>query len=106
MPVTATCPFCGLLCDDLVVEPHNDTLRPLQGACERSLAAFARLGTPAAARVTARIGGQAAAHDAALDAAAQILKQQRRPLIGGLGIDVAGMRATLALARRLGAVID
>ncbi len=104
--VTATCPFCGLLCDDLAVEPHGDTLRPLRGACERSLAAFARLGTPGAAHVSARIAGQPAAHAAALDAAAQILRQQRRPLIGGLAIDVAGMRATLTLARRLGAVVD
>jgi formylmethanofuran dehydrogenase subunit B len=34
------------------------------------------------------------------------LQARRRPLIGGLDTDVAGMRATLALARRLGAVLD
>ena len=33
-----------------MVEPQGDSLRPAHGACERSLAAFARLGTPAAAR--------------------------------------------------------
>ena len=36
----------------------------------------------------------------------QLLQHRRRPLIGGLGTDVAGMRATLALARQLGAVVD
>ena len=71
-----------------------------------AVAAFARLGTTAAARTGARVGGKPATLDAALDAAAQLLRQRRRPLIGGLGTDVAGMRATLALARRLGAVVD
>jgi formylmethanofuran dehydrogenase subunit B len=104
--VNATCPFCGLLCDDLIVEVQGDGLRPVRGACERSLAAFARLGATAAARTGARVEGKPATLDAALDAAAQVLGQQRRPLIGGLGTDVAGMRATMALARRLGAVVD
>jgi formylmethanofuran dehydrogenase subunit B len=105
-PLTATCPFCGLLCDDLVVESAGDSLRPLQGACERSRTALARLGTSAAARAGARADGTPATHDAALDAAARLLRHARRPLIGGLGADVGGMRATLALARRLGAVVD
>jgi formylmethanofuran dehydrogenase subunit B len=105
-PVTATCPFCGLLCDDLVVEPEGDSLRPLKGACERSQAAFARLGTSVVAKTGARVEGRPATPDAALDAAARLLHLRRRPLIGGLGTDVSGMRATLALARRLGAVVD
>jgi formylmethanofuran dehydrogenase subunit B len=105
-PSTTTCPFCGLLCDDLIVESTGDGLRALKGACERSQAAFARLGTPAAATMGARVAGRPATNDAALDAAAQLLLHGRRPLIGGLGADVSGMRATLALARRLGAVLD
>ena len=105
--VTATCPFCGLLCDDLLVEPQGDEPASRCGVrASAAVAAFARLGTPAAARTGARIEGKPATHDAALDAAAQLLRQRRRPLIGGLGTDVAGMRATLALARRLGAVVD
>jgi formylmethanofuran dehydrogenase subunit B len=105
-PLSATCPFCGLLCDDLVVESEGDSLRPLKGACARSQAAFARLGTPAAARTGARVAGRPATLEAALDAAAELLHRRRRPLIAGLGADVGGMRATLALARRLGAVVD
>ena len=107
---TATCPFCGLLCDDLLVEAEaaetGGMLRPLRGACERSRAAFARLGTPACAAATARAEGRPTTLEAALDAASAVLREARRPLIGGLAIDVAGMRATLALARRLGAVVD
>ena len=37
-----------------MVEPQGDSLRPLRGACERSRAAFAKLGTPAATRTAAR----------------------------------------------------
>lgn len=102
----ATCPFCGLLCDDLVVEPDGEALRVLAGACDRSRAAFARLGTPAAASAAARVDGTPVSTDAALDAAASVLRRSRRPLIAGLGTDVDGMRSALALARRTGAVVD
>jgi formylmethanofuran dehydrogenase subunit B len=108
LPVTrrATCPFCGLLCDDLTVEADGAALTPRDGACERSRAAFATLGRAAAAAAAPRVRGQSASPESALDAAAALLARARRPFIGGLGTDVAGMRATLALARRLGAIVD
>jgi formylmethanofuran dehydrogenase subunit B len=67
---TATCPFCGLLCDDLLVESNGNVLRPLQGACERSRAAFVRLSTPAALRAASRVNGARTDMQAALAAAA------------------------------------
>jgi formylmethanofuran dehydrogenase subunit B len=103
---TATCPFCGLLCDDLLVESNGNVLRPLQGACERSRAAFVRLSTPAALRAASRVNGARTDMQAALAAAAGILRNARRPLIGGLAIDIDGMRAALRLARRVGAAMD
>lgn len=108
MPLTrrATCPFCGLLCDDLTVEADGATLMPRDRACERSRAAFATLGRAAATAVSPRMRGETVSAEAALDGAAAVLARARRPFIGGLGTDVAGMRATLALARRLGAVVD
>jgi formylmethanofuran dehydrogenase subunit B len=39
-------------------------------------------------------------------AAARMLDTSRQPLIAGLGTDVAGARAAIALARRIGAAID
>jgi formylmethanofuran dehydrogenase subunit B len=102
----ATCPFCGLLCDDLAVDVHGTTLTPRDGACEQSRAAFATLGRAAAAAASPRVQGESASVETALDTAARLLARARRPLIGGLGTDVAGMRATLALARRCGAVVD
>ncbi len=95
-----------MLCDDLTVESDGATLAPRDGACERSRAAFATLGRATAPAVSPRVQGENASGEAALDAAARVLARARRPFIGGLGTDVAGMRATLALARRLGAVVD
>jgi formylmethanofuran dehydrogenase subunit B len=104
--LSATCPFCGLLCDDLLVESDSDTLRPLRGACERSRAAFAALSTPAAVGAVSRVHGTQTSTAAALDAAADILRRARRPLLSGLAVDIDGTRAVLALARRVGAVVD
>jgi formylmethanofuran dehydrogenase subunit B len=95
-----------LLCDDLTVESDGAALTPRDGACEQSRAAFATLGQARTARASPRVQGEGASAEAALDAAARVLARARRPFIGGLGTDVAGMRATLALARRLGAVVD
>lgn len=102
----ATCPLCGLLCDDLGVEVDGQTVRVVRGACERGRLGFERLGAAAVLGATARVAGRSSSLDAAIDAAADLLRGARRPLIGGLDVDVAGMRATLALARRIGAVID
>jgi formylmethanofuran dehydrogenase subunit B len=52
------------------------------------------------------IAGKAAPLDAAVAAAAKLLAASRQPLIAGLGTDVAGARAALALARQTGAVVD
>ena len=52
------------------------------------------------------IAGKPAALDAALAEAAKLLGTSRCPLIAGLGTDVAGARAAIALAQRAGAVVD
>jgi formylmethanofuran dehydrogenase subunit B len=52
------------------------------------------------------IAGKPAALDAAVAEAARLLDASRFPLIAGLGTDVAGTRAAIALAQRTGAVID
>src|SRR5882672_9565161 len=50
-------------------------------------------------------GAPAELHTAAATAA-RLLDASRQPLIAGLGADVAGARAAIALAQRIGAVID
>jgi formylmethanofuran dehydrogenase subunit B len=52
------------------------------------------------------IGGKAATLAAAVDAAAELLRQSRLAVIAGLGTDVAGARAAIALARQVGGAVD
>jgi len=99
MPVRAiACPFCGLVCDDLALEEDRVDAR----GCAKGAAGFARRAT----LLEHRIAGRAASFDDAAAAAAKLLGAARLPLISGLAADVAGIRALLALADRLGAVVD
>jgi formylmethanofuran dehydrogenase subunit B len=52
------------------------------------------------------IAGTPAALDDAIAQAARLLAASRQALIGGLGTDIAGARAAIALAARTGAVVD
>lgn len=97
-----TCPFCGLLCDDLDVSVADGLIDAGANACPKARNGFARP-VPAA---TALVNGKPATLDDALGAAARILKRSRQPLIGGLGTDIDGTRAALLLAERCGAIVD
>jgi formylmethanofuran dehydrogenase subunit B len=92
------CPFCGLVCDDLAFADGRVDAR----GCAKGAAGCAR--TPSI--VEHRVGGRAASLDVAATAAAALLRAARLPLISGLAADVAGLRALIALADRLGGVID
>ncbi|KAA1008134.1 formylmethanofuran dehydrogenase [Paraburkholderia panacisoli] len=101
-----TCPFCPLLCDDLVVESHGDgTLSVADTECSRLAAALAPYGA-ADAQCRSVIDGNEVELDAALARAAQVLTDSRRPLFGGLATDVAGARALYVLAAGCGAILD
>jgi formylmethanofuran dehydrogenase subunit B len=52
------------------------------------------------------IEGKDVSRKAAIAEAARLLAASRFPLIAGLGTDIAGARASIALATRIGAVID
>ncbi len=94
-----TCAFCGLACDDLVAEGS--------GAVETRGCATAAAGFARGVLVTqARIAGRPVAHAEAVEAAAHILRQARLPLFTGLGVDLEGIRAVLALADRTGGIVD
>ena len=54
----------------------------------------------------ARINGRSATLEAAVAEAARLLKMSRLPVVAGLGTDIAGARAAIALAQALGGVID
>jgi len=97
-----TCPFCGLLCDDLTVVAAAGRLTATDNACPKARAAFARP-VPAA---TALVDGKPVSYELAVAAAIKRLKKSRQPLFAGLGTDVDGMRAALLLAERCGAILD
>ncbi len=58
------------------------------------------------AEATASINGAPASLDEAAAAAARLLARSRQPLIAGLGADIDGARAAIALAERVGGVIE
>ncbi|HET7593995.1 MAG TPA: hypothetical protein VFK49_01015 [Stellaceae bacterium] len=97
MPAIA-CPFCGLVCDDLRLEDGRIDSR----GCTMGAAGFAR----ATGTREHRVAGRAASFADAVGAAATLLGGAQQPLITGLGADIAGLRALLALADRTGAIVD
>jgi formylmethanofuran dehydrogenase subunit B len=99
----AVCPFCGLLCDDLTVTRAQGRVNIEAKGCALAAQGFAAATAPPASPM---IGGRAAEHSAASGEAARLLAQSRLPLFAGLGTDIAGMREVLALADRLGGVVD
>lgn len=97
------CPFCSLLCDDLVLEGTSDGgLHVVQNGCTRAVEGFER----PSLRVGPRIAGKPATRDAAYARAAALLRDATQPLFAGLGTDVDGMRAVLSLADRTGGIVD
>jgi formylmethanofuran dehydrogenase subunit B len=98
-----TCPFCGLLCDDLIVERGADgNLKVKDKGCAKSMTFFERPVTAS----SPRISGKAADLKDAVAKAAEILGNARLPLIAGLGTEVQGMRAAMSLADKAGATLD
>jgi formylmethanofuran dehydrogenase subunit B len=101
-----TCPFCGLACDDLMLTRSNAGLEVKRNGCAISTAAFRELGRHDIANSAPRVAGKVTTLNQAVLAATKILSQAKAPLIAGLGTDIAGARAALELADRIGAVVD
>jgi len=97
-----TCPCCSLLHDDLVIEQTGNHLKVFGSACPRARAAIEK----PAKKLQPRIEGKPVSLDAAIDGAADILGRSQQPLFAGLGTDVAGMRAVVALAAAAHGAMD
>jgi formylmethanofuran dehydrogenase subunit B len=96
------CPFCGILCDDLVIENQDDKLSILKNACPKATHAF----ETELPKVSPKIKGKNVPLEDAVAEISRILKKSRTPLIAGLGTDVGGIRQVMELADKTGAVID
>jgi formylmethanofuran dehydrogenase subunit B len=99
MPSAVTCPFCGLACGDLILSDVGLDTR----GCERASAGFARAKAPQRPHA---IAGKPARLEAAVDAAADILRAASMPVFHGLAADLNAIRAVLALAERVGGTFD
>jgi formylmethanofuran dehydrogenase subunit B len=99
-----TCPFCGLLCDDLTVASQRGALRVTGGACAIGAREFGS--APAPSAPIARISGRDVPLHQAIAEAARLIGAAHQPVIGGLATDLAGVRAAARLADRVGGVVD
>ncbi len=95
-------PFCGIGTDDLTIKIDGVTLKVLENGCAVNTPAFEQPITDTCARAA----GKEVSLEAAVAAAAALLKNTKLPVIGGCATDVNGMRALLALADLSGAVVD
>lgn len=96
------CPFCSLICDDLIVQNTEGNLIVKENGCAKAKIHFSQSlpdDTPA-------LKGKSCSIDEAIEAAAKILKQSSQPLLAGLGTDIGGMRSVMQLADNIGATID
>ncbi len=95
-------PFCGIGTDDLTIHVDGLQVKVAAGGCAVNTPAFELpLGDP-----EPRIAGEPATLEAAVAKAAELLRGKRGPVFSGCATDVNGMRALLALADRVGAVVD
>jgi formylmethanofuran dehydrogenase subunit B len=101
-----TCAGCALLCDDVGLEVRGDGVR-LEPPCSLGAEWFSERIRPSAGAPAATVGGNPADVEAALARAAELLREARRPLVHGFeGATVEDARAAIALADRLGALVN
>lgn len=96
------CPFCGLVCDDLELARDEKGLHVTKNGCEKAIAGFERNVDGAKPQVDGRDVDLATA----IQAATALIRKSALPLFGGLGTDVNGIRAVMALADKAGGVVD
>ena len=96
------CPFCGIICDDLVIQSDDEHVKVVSNGCPKAVAEFEK---PIQKKSPA-IKGKSVALEQALIEAHRILKQSSTPLFAGLGTDAEGIRQMMHLAEISGAVMD
>lgn len=89
---TATCPACGMLCDDV---------NPAKPSCTKSAVFFGQTPT----NTSPTIAGKTVSLAQAVEKVATLLKEANQPLIGGLSTDLTGFRAAYQLASETNATL-
>ncbi|HEV7280613.1 MAG TPA: formylmethanofuran dehydrogenase subunit B [Pirellulaceae bacterium] len=99
------CTLCGCTCDDIGVHVAGDRVVEAERACELARPWFLKQNE--AAPPACEIEGRPVPYQAAIARAAEILRNADAPLLYGLSrSSTPGQRAAIALADRLGAVVD
>lgn len=101
-----TCPHCGILCDDLTIEVSESSLTPLNVNHPRCTKGFTQAHFDRSNPPSAKIEGQNVSLDEAINKAVEILQSSSQPLVSGLIADVQACREAVALADRVGGVVD
>ncbi len=95
-------PFCGLGTDDLKIQADGTEIKVVENGCAVNTPAFEMPVTD----IKPRVSGKKVSLKNAVAKAAEIMADSQLPLVAGLATDVEGMRASLSLADKTGAVID
>ncbi|MBC6497375.1 MAG: hypothetical protein GDA54_03520 [Alphaproteobacteria bacterium GM7ARS4] len=98
-----TCPFCGLLCDDIKVRVSDDGLDIPDVSCVRAKQGFT---IDESLGVSPRVGGKSVSYEEAMGACVDIVKASKRPLWGGMAGGMSSVKRMVSLAERSGGVID
>lgn len=91
----ATCPACGLLCDDISLE-ISQRIEVVNQNCTKSIQFFEQ----PLSENSPKINGKPATLSQAISHAAALLKVSKKPLFAGLSTDVQGFRAVYSLAQK------
>jgi len=97
--LNATCPACGLLCDDVQLEIHQKKIQVRHPNCSKSKYFFEQ---PQIV-TTPKISGKPTSLQVAIHQAVQLLKAAKAPLFAGLSTDILGFRALYNLAQKTNA---
>lgn len=99
--VIATCPACGLLCDDIAINSNTgETATP----CGKAVQFYNTALNPKLS--SAQINGNDTSLSEAIKKASALLSAAKQPLFAGLGTEVLGMRAITNLAKKTNATLD
>ncbi len=100
--LTATCPACGLICDDIKVEVGQNHNKVLTGHCVKSIDFFEQ----SFAASSPQIDGKVTTLQEAIAHAAKLFNASKKPTFAGLSTDVQGFRAIYNLAQKTNASLN
>ena len=103
VPISTTCPACGLLCDD--VSLSTSPALSVQNGCAKGIRFFEQAFNTSIS-ASPLLAGRPASLEEAITASAEILSKSKQPLFAGLGTEVQGMRAIMSLAKKTNATLD